>query len=417
METQIQTQLQTQPETTQLTKMDQTYTTYLDYNNVRLSCTPSEQKTIPGTGQQANPPSPPQHFYQIPLLYNFGTSDNRVLNEFLFEGCEMHSPYGVQSKPGQSGRVEHSIMCRFDGNNFNDNKFIESIGQLHGACGYILHQMKGAVKLYNFNKDMAEATGLKNPIYRARDEMTGEIIQGRAPSMFLKLFSRGKPPMVEQTLFTDLNEKPIPWNLLQGVELKFIPLIHIKRIYVGGGKASIQMEVVSAIVTSIHARNTTTRQMTTLHHLKESRPDLPDLVSAQLAKIALDRQDQMVDNSTANNNHNNEPQNQPTYSGIVSTNQPTYSGVASTNQQTYPQQTYPQQAYQQQTYQQQTSSSQPGVLPNIPSLNQNQNNMQDFTGAAPTRNGVIPTVPVPGLNQKTPSPGIEHQATDTLQLN
>jgi hypothetical protein len=393
-------------QTTQTTQPAQTFATYTDYTNARLSCTPSEQKTIPGTGPQANPPSAPQYYYQIPLMYNFGTPENRILNDFLFEGCEMDTQFGIQSKPGQSGRLEHSVMCRFDANNAEHNRFIESMNQLHGGCAFILQQMKGAVKLYNFNAQMAEATGLKNPIYRARDEVTGEVVQGRAPSMFLKLFSRGKPPMTEETLFTGLDGKPIPWALMRNVEMKFIPLIHIKRLYVGGGKASIQMEVVSAVVTSIRARNSTTRQLTTIHRLQQARPELPDMVAAQLAKLTIDRQDQMLGGAVPPPppDQQGAPENQPTFAGIVPTRQMAQPAPATQYQMA------------QITATHQTTGA--ATLPTIPALGGTQPTMQDFTATAPVRAPVIPAAVVPNMNQKTPSPGTGTVPPGTpLQLN
>ena len=388
----------TQPEATQTPTTTQNYCTYLDYTNNKLSCTPAEQKTIPGTGPGANPPQPAQFYYQVPLMYNFGTNENRILNDFLFEACEMDTAFGIQSKAGQSGRVEHSVMCRFDMNNGEHARFIDIMGQLHGGCAYILHQMKGTVKLYNFNAQMAEATGLKNPVYRARDEVTGDVIQGRAPSMFLKLFSRGKPPMVEQTLFTDLDGKPISWTLLQGVEMKFIPLIHVKRIYVGGGKASIQMEVVSAVVTSIRARNTTTRQLNTIQRLQQARPELADTVAAQLAKLTIDRQDQMMGGAIPPSPAQGNEGDQPTFAGLAPTGRQPAHAAQGGNQ------------YVAQIAPTATPPATPGILPTIPALGGAQQPMHEFTAAAPVRAPVIPAVAVPGLAPKAPSP-------TTLQLN
>lgn len=311
-----------------LTQMQNPYATYTDYTTVRLTCTPSEQKQIPNTGPDAKgpdgkpQPSPAQFYHLIPLMYNTGTEQQRALNDFLLEGCEMDTSVGIQSKSGQNNKVDHSIMCNFDITNPEHDRFIRTMNQIHSGCAYILQAMKGAVKLYNFNAQMAEATGLKHPVYRPRDEVTGDPIQGRKPSMFLKLFSRGKPPMVEQTLFTGLDGKPIPWTLLRGVEMKFIPLIHVKRIYVGGGKASIQMEVVSAIVTSIRARNTSTKQIGTIDRLKQARPELVDLVAGQVAKLTIDRQDQLLGSSpetNTNNNTNSQDNSNPTFSGVTPT--------------------------------------------------------------------------------------------------
>jgi hypothetical protein len=293
------------------------YCTYLDYTVTRLSCTPYEQKTIPGTGPTAVPPQAPQFYYVVPLMYNLGSTDAPVLSEFHFEACELETSFGIQGKPGPNGRLEYSLMVKFDLNNNDNVRFLECINDIHSGCGYILGKIKGGVKLFNFNPDMAEATGLKNPIYRPRDEMTGDIIQGRAPSMFLKLFSRGKAPMVEQTLFTGLDGKPIPWKLLEGVEMRFIPLLHIKRMYVGGGKASIQMEVLSAIVTSVKARNTTPKQLATIHRLQAARPELQDTVAAQLARLSAERQEALLASQGLSNDAADEEQpNAPTFSSI-----------------------------------------------------------------------------------------------------
>lgn len=352
-----------------------TYVSYRDFQVTRLSCTPAEKKQIPGTGPTAVPPTPPQHYHQIPIMYNFGTDDKRALDEFQFEGCEMTSKFGIQSKQGQSGRMEHSIMVTYDTNQPEQNAFLDFISKVHGGCAYILQSMKGAVGMYDFQANMASATGLKSPIYRPRDEITGEPIQGRQPSSFWKLFSRGKPPMVEQTLFTDPEGKPIPWSLLTGVELKFIPLIHLKRIYIGGGKASIQMEVVSAIVTLARPRNTATRQTATLEQLKRNRPQLADQVAAQLAKLTSERQDQMLGLTAA-------PANETQHQEGNSDNQPTFAGIAPTG-------------------------GRPGAVPQMAALpSPSVPSMQEFTANAPVR---APVIPVAGGTDgpQTPSPTIK----------
>ncbi|CAH6420746.1 Hypothetical protein HVR_LOCUS1278 [uncultured virus] len=397
-----------QPETTQIPQALPNFATYNDYTNTRLSCTPPEQKTVPGTGPGTD--KPPAFYYQVPLMYNFGTPEVRALNDFMFEGCEMETGFGIQSKPGQSGRLEHTVMVRFDSNNPEHTRLLESVGQIHAGCCFILQQYKGAVKLYDFN---ATAPGglFKSPVYRPRDDMTGDYIQGRAPSMFLKLFSRGKPPMVEQTLFTGLDGKPIPWTLLQGVEMKFIPLIHVKRIYVGGGKASLQMEVVSAVVTSIRARNTTTRQMGTIQRLQQSRPELIDTVAAQIAKLTIDRQDQMLGVPSPAVEQAAGGTEQPTYAGIAPTVQRQPAQPVGHHQQYTPP---PAQQYTAQIVPGVAPPVAPGVLPTIPALG-GTTAMQDFTATAPTRAPVIPAVTIPGAAPKAPSPGV--QTPTTIQLN
>jgi len=295
--------------------MDKPSSNFETFDSARIIPNKAEQKNIPDS-------KPPQSYSQIVLGYDYSTTDRKQTDDLRIEGCEMTTSFGVQSKAGSKpGSMEHSVMCAFDMGNTDHAKFIECMNRLHFGCSHVLFTQKGAVKMYNFKVEDAEGTGLKNPVYRPRDEVTGEPIEGRKPSMFFKLFCRGKPPLGEQTLFTGPDGKVIPWTFLQNVEMKFIPLIHVKRIYIGS-KASIQMEIVSAIVTSIHARNTTTQQTATLQRLQHERAGLADTVAAQLAKLSADRQDQLLSPPCTTES---EP-GQPTFAGI-SSNQPTMTSL------------------------------------------------------------------------------------------
>ena len=263
---------------------NQTYVTYKNFSTERLTASQPEPKIVPGTGPGTNLPA--QGYYQIPIMYNYGTDTSR-LNDFLLEGPELESSTGIQTKPAPgNNRSDHSIPCRFDANNQEQNRFIEVMSSIHKACAYILGTMKGAVGLRFFDPDHPDAL-FSNPVYRPYDKVTNQVITGRAPSMYLKLFSRGKPGMEEQTLFTGVDGNPIPWPLLQSAEIKFIPLIHIKRIYVGS-KASIQMEVQGAIVTSIRARNSATKQTATLLRLQQEHPELVNTVASQVSRLSMD---------------------------------------------------------------------------------------------------------------------------------
>lgn len=348
-----------------------TYVVYNEYTNGRLSCTPPEKKTVPGTGPNAKPPNAEQNYYNIPLMYNFARDNNsKTLGDFQFEGCEMTTTQGLRTTANvQTGRSEHSIMVRYDINTPEQARFLEVIDEIHNGSAQIVQAYKMPVKMPHFNAQMAQATGFKHPVHRPLDELTGVPTEGRQPSMFLKLFQRGKAPFVEQTIFTGLDGKPIPWTLLQNVEMKFIPLLHFKRIYVGGGKVSMQIEMLSAVVTSIKSRGTTTNQQATISRLQEARPELADTVSAQLAKITSDRQELLLAGSVgANTNQDHGEQHgqqQPSFSGIVA-NRP---NNGPTTGQLPP----------------------PGTLPmlpnigNIPMIGAPNPSMTDFTSAAPTR--------------------------------
>lgn len=318
---------QTQPATAVMAPAVPKYVRYDEYQSSKLFATPNEQKTIPGTGPGTDKPA--GYYHVIPNMYNYGTDENRILNDFLLEFPEVTSPRGIESKKNQSGRMEHSIMIRFDPGNAEHSRLIQVLTQLHRDEAQVLGGKKGAVGLRTFDPNNPVATGMKELVYYPYDKMTGELIEGRAPSMYIKMFTRGEGAMKEQTLFTAPpvdGEKPVvvPWELLYSAELTFVPLMLVKRIYIGGGKASIQMEMQSAIITGVRARNTASLQTATMERYAQSRPDLADAVSAQLAQLKMDRQDQLLmlpaTDTSGKEDENNNQQEHSTFSGVTPTN-------------------------------------------------------------------------------------------------
>ena len=259
---------------------------YKNFNPLRLSFKKPDQKIIPNN--ENNPSAQNQFYYQIPLIYNYGTSKNRNLSTFYLEGCEFKSNNGIITKPSPNGRQESSIMIIFDKSEDNI-EFINIMDKIHESCAKILYENRGIVKLSYFDYKMAEATGLKKLIFRKRDELTNEIIEDRDPSMFLKLFNYEKDGKKNQTAFTGVNGKLIPWSTLVNTEITFIPLFQIKSIYVGGGKASIQTSVISAIVTSIKPKANVIKQLNTLETLRKNNPYLQDIFSEQLENISIEK--------------------------------------------------------------------------------------------------------------------------------
>lgn len=265
---------------------------FSDYSSTNVIGSSPQTKTVPI--------QPPQTYYQIPLAYNYGKGKAKIVDDFMLEGPELSSPYGIQSKLGANAKYEDSLMVRFDSDDEDQSKFVEVLNQIHDACAKILGPVKGQVKMHNFNKDMAEATGLRGLVYYPRDKVTGDLVEGKAPSMFFRL-KRAYNATSRQSTFFGLDQKIIDWRLLQGVSLRFIPLIHIKWIYIGS-KASIQMEVVSVIVTDVKSNNATIRQLDTINRIQKSDPSKADSVSSQLAKISLEK------NNMADANQDPEPQ-------------------------------------------------------------------------------------------------------------
>ena len=153
---------------------------------------------------------------------------------------------------------------------------------------------------------------------------TGKHAEGQNPSKFFDLINQGKEGSVfhRQTLFTlpTTDEKDlinmfpdpksvdpttgkatktrfpggrIPWDYLKGVEMKFIPLIRFKPIFIGQ-KASEKFQIESAIVTSLISSGSVTKQKVTIDKLKTAKPNLLSTLQSQIERLSI--QDQTLKN-------------------------------------------------------------------------------------------------------------------------
>ena len=235
-------------------------------------------------------------YNEIKLHYNYGTTEEPVISDLFFElppvgaaGIRMKE----EEKTGKNGpykKQTFQIMIRLE---LTDPKTraeiqsaIDKIDEVHGKACQLLGKCKGKVKMHDF--DPQRPGGMfKNPIYWPRDEVTGEKITGKSPSLWLKL-RNGK---TNKTLFTDLNGHIVDWKLLTNVDVTLVPLLHFEKIYIGS-KASLQVHLASAIILKIAAAGTQSRQVSTMDRLKEKYgAGMADTLEAELAELRMARQD------------------------------------------------------------------------------------------------------------------------------
>jgi hypothetical protein len=263
------------------------YVSYKDCQYTSITPSAPQSKNIPD--------QPGQKYNDIALQYNYGTKEQPRVSEFFMEWPEVYSNGGIIKKdeaaPGGKSKTSYSVNVALPQQG-ETAVLIQRICEVHAACAYIINSYKGALKLYNFDEKNPEAL-FKHPVYWPRDEQ-GKPREGKNPSIYLKLFKRGFGASEEKSLFTDLEGKPLKWELLQGVEMKFVPLVHFEKIYIGGGKCSLQMKVVSAVVTYIAARNTVTRQTETIKNIVTTNPKAAETLAEQIAKLTMERQNVLL---------------------------------------------------------------------------------------------------------------------------
>jgi hypothetical protein len=234
-------------------------------------------------------------YKEISLSYNYGTPDAPIIDSCYIEFPEVTSYGGIVAKKetkapikdGDPSYIKESYSMMFT-LNLQDPECVaclKKMDDLHKGSARVLAKYKGKVGMYSFNPEHPGEI-YKHPIYYKIDPVTCEKVAGKNPSLWVKLNAWKN----NKTLFTDLNETVIDWALLNEVEVKMIPLLHVEKIYIGGGKASLQIKLHSAIVTDIAPINTRTRQTATLDRLRQ-RKGLADTVASQLAQMRMERQD------------------------------------------------------------------------------------------------------------------------------
>lgn len=231
----------------------------------------------------------PGKYHEIPAKYNYGTLEEPIYDELLIEGPEMYSEYGIVERE-YNGKKTLSMSARLQTKtNPEHEEFKKAIIRIYLKFVLALDKIKGAVGIPGFMPSLPINTGFKSPIYQKRDEQS-KIIDGFDP-MFEAKIIQSHFKYGEQTLFTytDLEPIPDPRLVLEGTGVSYIPIYHIKKVYVGGGKASMQIDIKSAIVTNVVPRNTKSMQEDTAKKLKETKPNIESILKEQIAKITAMR--------------------------------------------------------------------------------------------------------------------------------
>lgn len=262
-------------------KQSKSYIKYNEFNRNFIKLGERKEVTTTINNQQIK-------YYSIPVQYNMGSEEQLCYNDFILEGPEITSRYGIQTKSfksdnGDTEKVQNSVSGTLDNNCSNSSEFVDVCDQINDRIAELLSEIAGQIGKRTYTKEIFNAT-VKKLVYIKIDEVTGARIGN--PYFTTKLFCRGKPPMYEKTLFTDASGTQIPWEILEDVTMSYIPLYKISRIYIGSTLIVVQGELVSAIVTDIQQRGSIVKQQYTIDQLKIERPGLADQVAAQVAKIS-----------------------------------------------------------------------------------------------------------------------------------
>ena len=240
----------------------------------------------------------PVKYYEQKLFYNFGTPEEPIVQDVLIEGPLMKAQ-GLRirdegTKKSKKGneyhKITYSMVFVFDladpRTKDESKKSLETFQEVYLGCAKSLGDYKGKVGMHHFNPEQP-AGSLNNFVYWPTDN--NGIIAGRNPSVWANFKSYGP----NKTLITDLNGKPIDWELLKGSDVEIVPLFHVESNFVGSVK-KVKVNVKSGIVVKIVPTASETCQTSTIDRLKAKYGSgRVDEVEAQLAELRLAKQDSL----------------------------------------------------------------------------------------------------------------------------
>lgn len=247
------------------------------------------------------PNTPPVNYYNIPLQYKYPNTETEIslkdsfIDDFVLEGCEMESNFGITKRTKSNGSDMYVLSA-----------YIDRQSGFTGVCEEIFEVCNCIVKT---NKKYISKTELNNKpiIEHFYDNMTGEKLLNKPYKINLKLVNGDN-----KTIFTDLNDQEVSWELLTNVRIRFIPLIRFKYINIVKCNVTIQYEMVRAIITSIKPKDKIYSQKSTINSLREKYINLASKVDDQIKYLITRKQSNYNTKEIKNNQSTVEATNEAT---------------------------------------------------------------------------------------------------------
>lgn len=229
--------------------------------------------SLPVEPKQSKPRSPTDpivKYFEIPLRFEAEENIKDVFNlEFPMVTCA-----GIVERREADGRINYSVQVRFPLDVPEVKKFVDKWNNvLYPRLCQIIVDSKRHLGTTPLSVTMDTIIMIfKNPMYYPIDKLSGERIPGRDPSMFIKLFSYNDGKY--RTNFFDIEKEVMEWKSMSGdVTVDFAPIVQLKKIYFGGGKLSLQMEMREALVTAIRKQRVESSQSELVDKFVKANPN------------------------------------------------------------------------------------------------------------------------------------------------
>lgn len=266
--------------------MSNLYVKWSDFEASRLIETTLQSKQSKPKVDPKNPDKPPEaiSYHQLPIKYRYKvtTPDGKIIEmdgPLRIEGPKVRAPRGIRMNE-QDGRPTASISVEYDLADKDVAKFL-SVGdgeegkdpggaweQMYTTFSERLFALKDQVSLKKIRNIQSLQGAFAHPIPWTFDK-AGNAITTVNPTKFYNVsyFEKinGKKELIIKRApfnYPILDKKETKpgkpkylapeWNVLtDGANMLVSLMYHVKHIYIGGDKASFQMEVTSGVIYSI----------------------------------------------------------------------------------------------------------------------------------------------------------------------
>jgi hypothetical protein len=251
-------------------------------------------------------------YKELPLQYNYGDGEKMIVDDIYFQlpPCQTTGIQMVQDLYYPNDPPKFLMMLKFKLYDDDHIQCIKQIQSLHKVCCNLINKEKKELKMFDFNPEYPGYM-FKSPIYYSRCQLTGNIQEGRNPSMFVKLMTnRNNESLFTYPNINSIDKKtnypqlePVEWSLLEDVDMILAPLIKFEKIHIGQ-KASLQCKLVNALILNVVKRGSQTRQLSTYSNLILSQPHFPSIITSQLQHLQNINKDDNDNDDNDNDNNN-----------------------------------------------------------------------------------------------------------------
>lgn len=235
-------------------------------------------------------------YYEIHLKYKYDVKtekgeDTIVIDDFNLRGPEMFSGYGVGCKTfnQDNGDSNDKWSMGFSINTAQDEKgrdFIKVLNVIYEKTVEIFNVNKAGANMKVFDPKNPQ-TMYRHIVYTYTDS-NNDPIPGK-PNLFTAKLSPGSVYFCRPK-----TDEKIALALLQDAQVKGYPIFHFQKLYIGGNKVYGQVRLKGMIVTSVVPRNNDAPFKSMAQSLMANNPDIDEVVSQNLAKLAMERQDKLL---------------------------------------------------------------------------------------------------------------------------